>query len=70
LTWGASETPFSLFLTVRKRFLESAKISSSTRLSPTMALDVEDERLQKNLQIKEKKLQKLQTKHDRLKLDF
>ena len=70
LTWGASETPFSLFLTVRKRFLQSAKISSSARLSPTTALGVEDERLKKNLQIEVKKLQKLQTEHDRLKLDY
>jgi hypothetical protein len=53
-----------------KRFLKSAKISSSARLSPS-TLGVEDERLQnKQLQIEVKKLQNLQTEHDRLKLDF
>ena len=31
LTWGTQETPYLLFLTIRKRFLKDAKISPTAR---------------------------------------
>ena len=40
LTWGTQETPYSLFLTIRKRFLKDAKISPTAR-NPTNTLSVD-----------------------------
>ena len=31
LTWGTQETPYSLFLTIRKRFLKDAKFGPTAR---------------------------------------
>ena len=39
LTWGTQETPYSLFLTIRKRFLKDAKIGPTAR-PPTHTLSV------------------------------
>ena len=41
LTWGTQETPFSMFLTIRKRFLKNAKISPYTARPPTHTLGVD-----------------------------
>ena len=40
LTWGTQETPYSLFLTIRKRFLKDAKIGPTAR-PPTHTLGVD-----------------------------
>ena len=39
LTWGTQETPFSMFLTIRKRFLKNAKISPYTARTHTLGVD-------------------------------
>jgi hypothetical protein len=39
LTWETQETPFSIFLTIRKRFLKNSKNISNTR-PPTHTLGV------------------------------
>jgi hypothetical protein len=75
LTWGLTETPYSLFLTVRKRYLKIAKISSSKAKHSPAPLGVVEERLQiEKLHIKVKEglqaLQKLQNAYDQLKLDY
>ena len=41
LTWGTQETPFSMFLTIRKRFLKNAKISPYNARPPTHTLGVD-----------------------------
>ena len=41
LTWGTQETPFSMFLTIRKRFLKNAKISPYIARPPTHTLGVD-----------------------------
>ena len=41
LTWGTQETPFSMFLTIRKRFLKNAKISPYTARPTTHTLGVD-----------------------------
>ena len=45
LTWGTQETPYSLFLTIRKRFLKDAKTRLTTR-NPTHTLGVDRGNLQ------------------------
>ena len=40
LTWGTQETPYSLFLTIRKRFLKDAKIGPTAR-PPTHTFGVD-----------------------------
>ena len=40
LTWGTQETPFSIFLTIRKRFLKNSKNNSNTARPPTHTLGV------------------------------
>jgi hypothetical protein len=40
LTWGTQETPYSIFLTIRKRFLKNAKNISNTARPPTHTLGV------------------------------
>jgi hypothetical protein len=41
LTWGTQETPFSMFLTICKRFLKNAKTSPNTARPPTHTLGVD-----------------------------
>ena len=41
LTWGTQETPFSMFLTIRKRFLKNAKISPYNARPSTHTLGVD-----------------------------
>ena len=38
LTWGTQETPYSIFLTICKRFLKNAKNISNTARPPTHTL--------------------------------
>ena len=45
LTWGTQETPYSLFLTIRKRFLKDAKTRLNLR-NPTHTLGVDRGNLQ------------------------
>jgi hypothetical protein len=40
LTWGTQETPYSICLTIRKRFLKNAKNISNTARPPTHTLGV------------------------------
>ena len=69
LTWGSSETPYSLFLTVRKRYLKSS-LTGATRCISTTPLVVEGERSAEGLQVAQGKLKKLQSDHDRLKAEY
>ena len=74
LTWGTQETPYSLFLTIRKRFLKDAKTRLNLR-NPTHTLGVDRGNLQceqlaaSNTEM-QLKIQNLETGIERLRTDL
>ena len=74
LTWGTQETPYSLFLTIRKQFLKDAKTRLTTR-NPTHTLGVDRGNLQceqlaaSNTEM-QLKIQNLETGIERLRTDL
>ena len=74
LTWGAQETPYSLFLTIRKKFLKDAKTALTAR-SPTHSLGVDrgDREVEQLLASNQRNLltiQNLESGNERLKADL
>ena len=74
LTWGTQETPYSLFLTIRKKFLKDAKIALTAR-SPTHSLGVDrgDREVEQLLASNQRNLltiQNLESGNERLKADL
>ena len=74
LTWGTQETPYSLFLTIRKRYLKDAKFGPTARSTyTTLGVDkggVEVEQLVGSVKEGQLKIQKLEAGMRGLKSDL